>query len=100
MEIRVTTEGTKATIVPVGKLTVQTAAELDNAIAGLDESVNELDIDLVELDYISSAGLRVLVSTQKTMTQRGGTMRLLNPNEDVYEVFDMTGLAEVLNIVQ
>lgn len=100
MEIKVNADGAKATVTPVGKLTVQTASELDAAVAGIDTSVTELDFDLSELDYISSAGLRVLVSTQKMMTSRGGAMRLLSPNEDVYEVFDMTGLAEVLDIVR
>ncbi|MBR3235904.1 MAG: STAS domain-containing protein [Atopobiaceae bacterium] len=100
MEIRIDVDGTKAVVTPVGKLTVQTAPELDAAIEGLDANIMELEINLSELDYISSAGLRVLVSTQKMMTTRGGTMTLMSPNDDVYEVFDMTGLAEVLTIVR
>ncbi|MDO4405180.1 MAG: STAS domain-containing protein [Atopobiaceae bacterium] len=100
MEIRIDVDGTKAVVTPVGKLTVQTAPELDAAIEGLDANIMELEINLSELDYISSAGLRVLVSTQKMMTTRGGTMTLVSPNDDVYEVFDMTGLAEVLTIVR
>lgn len=98
MEIKVTTEGAKATIAPVGKLTVQTAPELDETIDKLDDQIMELDIDLAALDYISSAGLRVLVSTQKMMSFRGGEMRLLSPSDEVYDVFEMTGLSEVLTI--
>ena len=62
--------------------------------------ISSLTLDCEKLSYISSAGLRVLVSTQKMMTTRGGTMTLVSPNDDVYEVFDMTGLAEVLTIVR
>lgn len=98
MEITTNIDGAKATLTPVGKLTVQTAPELDTVISQLDAGITELNVDLSQLDYISSAGLRVLVSAQKMMVSRGGGLRLLSPNDDVYEVFDMTGLAEVLTI--
>ena len=71
---------------------------LDAAITGLPDSVTSFVIDLENLDYISSAGLRVLVSTEKLASRRGGTMRLLHPNDEVNEVFEMTGLSEVFTI--
>ena len=98
MDIKVTVEDAKATIAPVGKLTVQTAPELDGVISKLSDQIMDLSIDLSALDYISSAGLRVLVSAQKMMSSRGGNMRLLSPTDDVYDVFEMTGLSEVLTI--
>lgn len=98
MEIKVNTTDTGVVVVPEGKLTVQTAPELEAAIGTVDASATDLAIDLASVDYISSAGLRVLVATQKMMAQRGGNLRLLSPNDDVQEVFEMTGLADVFNI--
>ena len=98
MEINVTQEGTKATLALEGKLSVATSPDLDAAIQGLSEETSEFVIDLAKLEYISSAGLRVLVSTQKLADRRGGSMTLMHPNDEVTEVFDMTGLADVFTI--
>ena len=98
MELSTHIEDSKATIEVVGKLSVATAPDLESIITGLDEAVKDFDIDLSGLEYISSAGLRVLVSTQKLALQRGGSMRLLHPIDDVMEVFEMTGLADVMEI--
>ena len=100
MEISVTQDGNKATIVLEGKLSVATSPDLEAAITNLPANTNEFVIDLTKLDYISSAGLRVLVSTEKIANQRKGSMTLLHPNEEVSEVFDMTGLADVFTIVE
>lgn len=100
MDIKTTQDGNKATIVLNGKLSVATSPDLESAIQNLPAEVNEFEIDLSDLDYISSAGLRVLVSTEKTAAQRGGKMTLLHPNEEVAEVFDMTGLNAVFTIVE
>lgn len=98
MEITVNQDGNKATITLSGKLSVATSPDLEAAITGLPASTNEFVIDLTDLEYISSAGLRVLVSTEKIANQRNGSMTLLHPNEEVTEVFDMTGLADVFTI--
>jgi anti-sigma B factor antagonist len=100
MEITVTQDGNKATIVLEGKLSVATSPDLEAAITNLPATNNEFVIDLTKLDYISSAGLRVLVSTEKIANQRNGSMTLLHPNEEVSEVFDMTGLADFFTIVE
>ncbi|MBR3313593.1 MAG: STAS domain-containing protein [Atopobiaceae bacterium] len=99
MEITITQDGNTATLVLDGKLSVATSPDLDAAINGLPESTCNFVIDLSKLDYISSAGLRVLVSTEKLAARRGGSMKLLHPNEEVAEVFEMTGLSEVFTIV-
>ena len=57
-----------------------------------------LDIDLANVDYISSAGLRVLVAAQKKVTAAAGNMRLLSPNDEVFEVFEMTGLSDIFTV--
>ena len=98
MEFKVTTEGPKAEIAVEGKLTVQTSPELEAGINALPEDITDLRIDLANVDYISSAGLRVLVATQKLLTHRAGSMTLLNPVDEVYEVFEMTGLSDVFTI--
>lgn len=100
MNINTQIDNDTATIVLEGKLTVQSAPDLEAAIDDLQKDVKNVDIDLSSLDYISSAGLRVLVSAQKMLGAHDGTLRLLNPNDEVNDVFEMTGLSEVFNIVR
>lgn len=98
MELSSKIEGTKASISIVGKLSVTTAPELETLVNDVPEDVANFDLDLAGLEYISSAGLRVLVSTQKLAARRGGGMVLLNPSDDVMEILEMTGLSEVMEI--
>jgi len=98
MEIRTNVEGTKATFAVEGKLTVQTAPDLEAAIDAAPREACDLAIDLSEVDYVSSAGLRVFVATEKLAAKRGGSFALLHPREDVMEVLEMTGLSEVFTI--
>jgi anti-sigma B factor antagonist len=99
MELKTTVDGTKVTIEIEGKLSVATSPDLEAAVQGQSAEITDFDMDLTKLEYISSAGLRVLVSTEKLANQRGGKMRLLHPSEEVVEIFDMTGLADVFEIV-
>ena len=98
MNITVTTEGSKTTFSLDGKLTVQTSPDLSNAIDSIDANVCDLDFDLTDVSYISSAGLRVLVAAHKLAASRGGVVRLLHPCPEVSEVFEMTGLSTVFTI--
>lgn len=91
-------DGTQATVTVDGKLTTLTAAELEAAVLGLPDEITDVAFDFADLEYIASAGLRVLVSTEKSMVARGGHAHLRNANEEVVEVFEMTGLAEVFDI--
>ena len=100
VEINTTIDGTSAIVAIVGNLTVATTPQLEAAFSDLPEEVADLTLDLAELDYVASAGLRVLVSQAKTMQRKSGTMRITNPNEEVMEVFDVTGLVDILDIVQ
>jgi anti-anti-sigma factor len=97
MEIRKTQEGSTLTIALVGRLDTTTAprleAELKTGIGG----VMELIFDFAELEYISSAGLRVILSAQKVMN-RQGSMVIRNVNENVMEVFEVTGFVDILTI--
>ncbi len=98
MNIQTSIDGDKAIIEPIGKLTVQTSPDLSAAVEKLPVNICDIDVDLTNVDYVASAGLRVLVATEKLTVKRGGTMRLLHPCESVMEVFEMTGLSEVFAI--
>ena len=80
-----------------GRLDTNTAPELEAALKTALEGVEELTFDLEKLDYISSAGLRVLLAAQKTMN-RQGSMKVKNANEIVMEIFEVTGFADILTI--
>ena len=74
-----------------------TAPELEEVLKNSLEGVEALTFDLEKLDYISSAGLRVLLSAQKTMNNQG-TMKVLHANEIVMEIFEVTGFSDILTI--
>ena len=80
-----------------GRLDTTTAPTLEKTINEILDGVTELILDMNQLTYVSSAGLRVLLSTQKKMNKIG-TMKLIGVCEDVMEVFEMTGFVDILNI--
>lgn len=80
-----------------GRLDTTTAPELEAALKESLAGVTALILDFAELNYISSAGLRVLLSAQKTMNKQG-SMTLKHVNEDIQEVFDITGFSDILTI--
>ena len=91
MEIKKFTDGAKLTLAPVGRVDTLTSPELEQAVV-LD-GVDELVFDLAEVDYVSSAGLRVLLSAQKKMA--GKVMKIANAKPVVKEVFDITGFSDI-----
>ena len=80
-----------------GRLDTTTAPELDNEIKGKLDGIETLVFDVKDLDYISSAGLRIFLSAQKTMNKQG-KMIVRGVNEVVREVFDVTGFSDILTI--
>lgn len=80
-----------------GRLDTTTAPELEKVIKSSLDGVTELTIDMVSLDYLSSAGLRVLLGAQKTMNKQG-SMKVVHVNETIMEIFDVTGFADILTI--
>jgi anti-sigma B factor antagonist len=100
MDIKTNISGNRAVLTVSGKLTVQTSPDLHAAIEQLPTEVCDIDIDVADVSYMASAGLRVLVSSDKLAAVRGGVMRLLHPCEAVMEQLEMTGLAGVLAIEQ
>ena len=97
MKITRTQNGNKLTIALEGRLDTTTAPELEKELKGGLDGIQELTFDFAALDYISSAGLRVLLSAHKTMSRLGG-MKVTNVNEIVNEVFDVTGFADIRDI--
>ena len=97
MTIEIKRNSTEMTIEIVGRLDTITAPVLEKTIADNTEGVNSLILDMNGLDYISSAGLRVLLGAQKKM-QKIGSMKLVGVCEDVMEVLEMTGFADILVI--
>ena len=80
-----------------GRLDTTTAPALDKTIGNDIEGTRSLVLNFKNLEYISSAGLRVLLSAQKKM-QKNGSMKVTNVCEEVMEVFEMTGFADILTI--
>lgn len=80
-----------------GRLDTTTAPTLEKTINEIVDGVKELILDMNQLTYVSSAGLRVLLSTQKKMSKIG-TMKLIGVCEEVMDVFEMTGFVDILNI--
>ncbi len=97
MTIQKTRNGNTLTIAPEGRLDTMTAPELEGLLKESLEGVKELVFDLEKLDYISSAGLRVLLSAQKTMNNQG-SMKILHANEMILEIFEVTGFTDILTI--
>lgn len=97
MNIQQIRNGNELVLALEGRLDTVTAPELEAALKDALEGVEELILDFEKLDYISSAGLRVLLVAQKTMSQQGG-MKIRNVNEIIREVFDVTGFSDFLTI--
>ncbi len=97
MTIEIKRNAEQTTIVLVGRLDTTTAPALDKTINNDIEGTKNLVLDFKSLEYISSAGLRVLLGAQKKM-QKIGSMKVTNVCEAVMEVFEMTGFADILEI--
>lgn len=97
MKIVKQTDGSALTIALVGRLDTTTSPELEREIKSNISEVTELFFDFSELEYISSAGLRVLLAMQKIMN-RQGQMLLKNVSETIMEVFEVTGFSDILSI--
>ena len=97
MTIEKLLNGEVATLVVVGRLDTQTAPELEKEVDNVVSNIKELTFDMTGLEYVSSAGLRVILKSQKIMNTQG-SMKIINVNDTIMEVFDITGFADVLTI--
>ena len=97
MTIEKTITGTAAVLKIIGRLDTTTAPELEATIDACAAGIKELVLDCTALEYVSSAGLRVILKVQKLMNAQGN-MKLTHVNETIMEVFDITGFADILTI--
>ena len=97
MTIDKTLDGTKLEIALEGRLDTVTAPEFEAELKDSLDAVTELVMDMKDLEYISSAGLRVLLSAQKIMNKQG-EMKVVGANEIVREIFEITGFSDIITI--
>lgn len=91
------TDGGKTVLALEGRLDTVTAPQMENAVKEILPQTDDLTLDFAALEYISSAGLRVLLSAQKAMKDKG-VMRVVNVDEAVMEIFEVTGFSDILTI--
>ena len=97
MTIEKVLNGTSAKLIVAGRLDTQTAPELEKTIDDVVSNAKELIFDMNGLEYISSAGLRVILKAQKIMNTKG-SMKLIGVNDNIMDVFDITGFLDILTI--
>jgi len=97
MTIEKKINGEALTLIVSGRLDTQTAPELENELDSVLSGLKELTFDFANLEYVSSAGLRVILKAQKAMNAQG-SMKLTGVNDSIMEVFDITGFLDILTI--
>ena len=97
LNIEKKTNGNELTVTLTGRLDTTTAPELEKELKENLDDVTVLVIDMAALEYISSAGLRVLLSAQKIMS-RQGEMKVTHVSETIMEIFEVTGFSDILTI--
>ena len=97
MNITKKQEENKLTVAPEGRLDTVTAPQLEGELRSAVNGISDLILDLGALEYVSSAGLRVLLSAQKVMNKQGN-MIIRNVKPEVMEIFEVTGFVDILNI--
>lgn len=90
-------DGSKLTIVLTGRLDTMSSPELEKEIKSSIEGITDLVLDLAGLDYLSSSGLRVILSAQKVMNKQG-EMTIIHVNDMIMDIFEITGFSDILTI--
>ena len=98
MTINTNVDNEKLVCALEGRLDTTTAPELEAELGKYNDVAMDVTLDFAKLEYISSAGLRVLLGEQKLMTKKGGKMVVKNVNETIMEVFEITGFTDVITI--
>ena len=97
LNINKSTDGSKLTVALEGRLDTNTSPDLEASLQESLDGVTELVLDLEKLDYISSAGLRVLLAAHKMMSKQG-SMKVFHVNTTVMEIFEITGFLDILTV--
>lgn len=98
MTVTTTIKDGKLTLEVEGRLDTTTAPELEKVLKDNLGELKELELNLEKTVYVSSAGLRVLLNSQKIMTEREGSLLVTNVSEDVMDVLQVTGFTDIINI--
>lgn len=97
MNVKRKNNGSTMTATVSGRIDTATAPEFEQSVKPYLDGISELILDFKEVNYVSSAGLRALLSLQKLMMKQG-EMKLINVNEEVCDVFEVTGFDEILTV--
>ncbi len=98
MTIEKKENGNEIILLPAGRLDTTTAPQMEAEINACSGNAEKLTLDFQGLEYLSSAGLRVLLSAHKTFFKKGGKLTIRHVNETINEVFEVTGFLDILNI--
>ncbi len=98
MTVTTDIENKKMTAAIDGRLDTSTSPELESKLKDIPAGITELNLDMKDTEYVSSAGLRIILSLHKRMTKSSGTLYISNVNESVKEIFDITGFSDILDI--
>ncbi len=88
----------EAVILVAGRIDTATAPDFENAVNAVLQAFDNVIFDFKDLDYISSAGLRVMLRSQKSINAKFGTLKVINANETVAEIFEVTGFSSIIDI--
>lgn len=99
LNLNLINRGTEGELVMIGRLDSNTSVEAEKVIDELTARFDTLILDMKDLDYISSAGLRILKKSYMSMRRKGGSLQLKNVNKMVMEVFEVTGFAGLLQFI-
>ena len=99
MQINYNRESEKLTVAPEGRIDTATSSEFEKTLGEILGGVTELVLDMTKVDYVSSAGLRVILMAHKMMSLRG-SMKVTGVSDIIMEVFEITGFASVLNTLK
>lgn len=101
MEINKAISNQNVIITLKGRLDTMTAPQLDDEVKGIDfDEVETVTLNLKNLEYISSSGLRVILALYKNLKSKGGNLKIVNVSNTIMELFSMTGMSDYLNIEQ
>lgn len=98
MEVKLVNKGTDGELILAGDLDTRTAKDADQLFAQMADRFTNITLNMKDLVYVSSAGLRTIRNLYILLYKKGGKLAVINVNDNVMEVFEMTGLAGLLNI--
>jgi anti-anti-sigma factor len=98
MEVTKSQVGAKTVFTLTGRLDTSTAPQFQAVLVAVFDEARHVELDFAQLQYVSSAGLRVLLLGEKTAKSKDASMTLVNVSQEIKEIFDMTGFTEVLNL--